>query len=196
MGDVDSDLAQALGMKKPYGALINSIEKDGAADKGGLKTGDVIIEFAGEEVKFAGDLPHIVGRKLPGSKSTAKVVRNGKTIKLDFELGKLESADNTFVPASSSETKYPLGIKVEDLPDDFDGADSGVVVSKVDNSASSATKILEGDIITDIQSGFQRYSIGDSQSFDEIVSKFESGDKIAIFGLRGGSRFIVPITVD
>ena len=34
MGDVDSDLAQALGMKKPYGALINSIEKDGAADNG------------------------------------------------------------------------------------------------------------------------------------------------------------------
>ena len=196
MGDVDSDLAQALGMKKPYGALINSIEKDGAADKGGLKTGDVIIEFAGEEVKFAGDLPHIVGRKLPGSKSTAKVVRNGKTIKLDFELGKLESADNTFVPASSSEIKYPLGIKVEDLSDDFDGVDAGVVVSKVDNSSSSATKILEGDIITDIQSGFQRYSIENTQSFDEIVSKFESGDKIAIFGLRGDSRFIVPITVD
>ena len=41
MGDVDSDLAQALGIEKPYGALINSIEKDEAADNGGLKTGDV-----------------------------------------------------------------------------------------------------------------------------------------------------------
>ena len=196
MGDVDSDLAQALGMKKPYGALINSIEKDGAADNGGLKTGDVIIEFAGEEVKFAGDLPHIVGRKLPGSKSTAKVVRNGKTIELDFVLGKLASSNNTFVPTSSSDNEYPLGIKVEDLPEDFDGVDEGVIVSKIDNSSNSATKILEGDIITDIQSGFQRYSIEDSDSFNEIVSKFQSGDKIAIFGLRGDSRFIVPITVD
>ena len=196
MGDVDSDLAQALGMKKPYGALINSIEKDGAADNGGLKTGDVIIEFAGEEVKFAGDLPHIVGRKLPGSKSTAKVVRNGKTIKLDFILGRLENSNNTFVPASSTENEYPLGIKVEDLPEGFDGADEGVVVSKIDNSSNSATKILEGDIITDIQSGFQRYSVKDSESFNEIVSNFQSGDKIAIFGLRGDSRFIVPITVD
>ena len=196
MGDVDSDLAQALGMKKPYGALINSIEKDGAADDGGLKTGDVIIEFAGEEVKFAGDLPHIVGRKLPGSKSTAKVVRNGKTIELDFVLGKLENSNNTFVPASSSDNEYPLGIKVEDLPEDFDGVDEGVIVSKIDNSSNSATKILEGDVITDIQSGFQRYSVEDSDSFNEIVSKFQSGDKIAIFGLRGDSRFIVPITVD
>ena len=196
MGDVDSDLAQALGMKKPYGALINSIEKDGAADNGGLKTGDVIIEFAGEEVKFAGDLPHIVGRKLPGTKSTAKVVRNGKTIKLDFILGKLESSNSTFVPASSTENEYPLGIKVEDLPDDYEAADEGVMVSKVDNSSNSATKILEGDVITDIQSGFQRYSVKDSDSFNDIVSKFQSGDKIAIFGLRGDSRFIVPITVD
>jgi serine protease Do len=196
MGDVDSDLAQALGMKKPYGALINSIEKDGAADDGGLKTGDVIIEFAGEEVKFAGDLPHIVGRKLPGTKSTAKVVRNGKTIKLDFVLGKLESSNSTFVPASSTENEYPLGIKVEDLPDDYEAADQGVMVSKVDNSSNSATKILEGDVITDIQSGFQRYSVRDSDSFNDIVSKFQSGDKIAIFGLRENSRFIVPITVD
>ncbi len=196
MGDVDSDLAQALGMKKPYGALINSIEKDGAADNGGLMTGDVIIEFAGEEVKFAGDLPHIVGRKLPGTKSTAKVVRNGKTIKLDFILGKLESSNSTFVPASSTENEYPLGIKVEDLPDDYEAADEGVMVSKVDSSSNSATKILEGDVITDIQSGFQRYSVKDSDSFNDIVSKFQSGDKIAIFGLRENSRFIVPITVD
>jgi serine protease Do len=196
MGDVDSDLAQALGMKKPYGALINSIEKDGAADNGGLKTGDVITEFAGEEVKFAGDLPHIVGRKLPGTKSTAKVVRNGKTIKLDFILGKLESSNSTFVPASSTENEYPLGIKVEDLPDDYEAVDEGVMVSKVDNSSNSATKILEGDVITDIQSGFQRYSVKDSDSFNDIVSKFQSGDKIAIFGLRENSRFIVPITVD
>ena len=196
MGDVDSDLAQALGMKKPYGALINSIEKDGAADNGGLKTGDVIIEFAGEEVKFAGDLPHIVGRKLPGTKSTAKVVRNGKTIKLDFILGKLESSNSTFVPASSTENEYPLGIKVEDLPDDYEAVDEGVMVSKVDSSSNSATKILEGDVITDIQSGFQRYSVKDSDSFNDIVSKLRSGDKIAIFVLRGDSRFIVPITVD
>ena len=96
----------------------------------------------------------------------------------------------------SSNNADALGIKVEDLPEDFDGVDEGVIVSKIDNSSNSATKILEGDIITDIQSGFQRYSIEDSDSFNEIVSKFQSGDKIAIFGLRGDSRFIVPITVD
>ena len=85
---------------------------------------------------------------------------------------------------------------VEDLPDDYEAAGEGVIVSKVDNSSNSATKILEGDVITDIQSGFQRYSVKDSDSFNDIVSKFQSGDKIAIFGLRENSRFIVPITVD
>ena len=43
-------------MEKPYGLFINSIEKDQSADNADLKAGDVIIEFNGEEVKFAGDL--------------------------------------------------------------------------------------------------------------------------------------------
>ena len=196
MGDVDSDLAEALGMDKPYGALINSIERGGAADRGGLKPGDVIIEFAGEEVKFAGDLPHIVGRLKPETNSTARVVRNGDIIVLKFVIGKLQTEGSSFVPASSSASDYPLGIKVEDLPEDFDKLDSGVIVSKVDNSSNSSSKIFEGDIITDIQSGFQRYSISDTKNFEDVVSNFQSGEKIAIYGLRGDSSFIVPITVD
>ena len=45
MSEVDSDLADALGMKKPYGALINDVEAGESADRAGLMPGDVIIEF-------------------------------------------------------------------------------------------------------------------------------------------------------
>ena len=196
MGDVDSDLAEALGMDKPYGALINSIELGEAADNAGLKPGDVIVEFAGEEVKFAGDLPHIVGRLRPESRATAEIVRNGEIITLTFVIGKLETGGPSIVPASSNESNYPLGIKVEDLPLDFDQVDSGVIVTKVDNLSNSSSKIFEGDIITDIQSGREKYSITNSEAFIDIVSKFKKGEKIAIYGFRGDSRIIVPITVD
>lgn len=196
MGDVDSDLAQALGMDKPYGALINSVERGEAADRGGLKPGDVIIEFAGEEVKFAGDLPHIVGRLRPETNATARIVRNGDIFTLNFVIGKLETEPSSFVPASSNESDYPLGIKVDYLPEGFELVDAGVMVSKVDDSSNSSGKIFEGDVITDIQSGFQRYSISDPESFNEVISKFQSGEKIAIYGLRGNSNFIIPITVD
>ena len=56
----------------------------------------------------------------------------------------------------------------------------------------NSSPLVHGELIT----GLRLYSVKDSDSFNDIVSKFQSGDKIAIFGLRGDSRFIVPITVD
>ena len=58
MSEVDSDLADALGMKKPYGALINDVEDGESADNAGLLPGDVIIEFDNKEIKFSSDLQH------------------------------------------------------------------------------------------------------------------------------------------
>ena len=67
MSEVDSDLADALGMKKPYGALINDIEEGESADQAGLMPGDVIIEFDNNEIKFSTDLPHVVGQIKPNT---------------------------------------------------------------------------------------------------------------------------------
>ena len=132
----------------------------------------------------------------PETNATARIVRNGDIFTLNFVIGKLETEPSSFVPASSNESDYPLGIKVDYLPEGFELVDAGVMVSKVDDSSNSSGKIFEGDVITDIQSGFQRYSISDPESFNEVISKFQSGEKIAIYGLRGNSNFIIPITVD
>ena len=67
MSEVDSDLADALGMKKPYGALINDVEEGESADLAGLIPGDVIIEFDDKQIKFSTDLPHVVGQIKPNT---------------------------------------------------------------------------------------------------------------------------------
>ena len=67
MSEVDSDLAEALGMKKPYGDLINDIEEGESADNAGLLPGDVIIEFDKKEIKFSSYLPHVVGQIKPNT---------------------------------------------------------------------------------------------------------------------------------
>ena len=59
VGEVDNDLAEALSMEKPYGALITDVEKGESGDDAGLQAGDVIIEFNGKEIKFGSDLPHV-----------------------------------------------------------------------------------------------------------------------------------------
>ena len=59
--EVTSELAEALGMEVPKGALISQIIADSPADNSGLKEEDVILFFDGEEIFYSADLPLTVG---------------------------------------------------------------------------------------------------------------------------------------
>ena len=199
VAEVDNDLALALGMDKPFGALINDVEKGESADKGGLLPGDVITEFNGKEIKFSTDLPHVVGRIKPGTRSRAKVVRSGETKTLIFSLGELPTDERSFIPARAEASQDPLGLRLEDLNDENSQAsdpEEGVVVTRVTPGFSAAGKIMRGDIITDVIVSGDRKPVTDVDSFEEIVDSLSSGDKIALVGRRTGNRFFVAITVD
>ena len=199
VAEVDNDLALALGMDKPFGALINDVEKGESADKGGLLPGDVITEFNGKEIKFSSDLPHVVGRIKPGTRSRAKVIRSGESKTLTFSLGELPSDERSFIPARAEASSDPLGLRLEDLNDENSQAsdpEEGVVVTRVTPGSAAAGKIMRGDIITDVIVSGDRKPVIDIDSFEEIVDSLSSGDKIALVGRRSGNRFFVAITVD
>ena len=198
VGEVDNDLALALGMKKPYGALINDVEKGESADDGGLLPGDVILEFDEKEIKFSGDLPHVVGRIMPGTKADAKVFREGKEITLTFDLGELPSDDRSFVPARNSATEDPLGMRIADATEENTGREGieGVVVTRVASGSPASGRIARGDVITEIRASGKKYQIQSVEDFENAVKDFESGDRIALVGRRGTNRFFVAITVE
>ncbi len=199
VAEVDNDLALALGMDKPFGALINDVEKGESADKGGLLPGDVITEFNGKEIKFSSDLPHVVGRIKPGTRSRAKVIRSGESKTLMFSLGELPTDERSFIPARAEASSDPLGLRLEDLNDENSQAsdpEEGVVVTRVTPGSAAAGKIMRGDIITDVIVSGDRKPVIDIDSFGEIVDSLSSGDKIALVGRRSGNRFFVAITVD
>jgi len=154
MSEVDSDLADALGMQKPYGALINDVEEGESADNAGLMPGDVIIDFDGKEIKFSSDLPHVVGQIQPKTKAFAKVIRDGEEIKLKFILGELPVNKESFVPAKSQNSSDPIGIKVAEIDRDntsMTNLPDGVIVSRVNPGSPAAGKVSRGDVITMIQ---------------------------------------------
>ena len=199
IGEVDNDLAEALSMDKPYGALITDVEKGESGADAGLQPGDVILEFDGREIKFGSDLPHVVGRIQPKSKANAKVIRDGKTITLKFVLGELPADQRTFVPAKAEVSSDPLGLKIENLSADNtkpNAPDEGVLVIRVNNGSPASGKITKGDIITEVITKGKRYAIEDATSFESLVAKFSSGDKLAIVGRRNGNRFFVAVTVN
>ncbi len=199
MSEVDSDLADALGMNKPYGALINDVEEGESADNAGLVPGDVIIEFDSKEIKFSSDLPHVVGQIKPDSSAKAKVIRDGKEITLDFVLGELPITSEQFIPAKTQQSSDPLGLKVADIDRDnpsMINMPEGVIVSRVNPNSAASGKVNRGDVITMIQYKGQKYMVYDVDSFNQALSNFSSNNKIAIHLIRNGTRLIRSVTLN
>ena len=199
VGEVDNDLAEALSMEKPYGALITDVEKGESGDDAGLQAGDVIIEFNGKEIKFGSDLPHVVGRIQPKTRANAKVIRDGKNVNLKFVLGELPADERTFIPAKTEISTDPLGLKIEDLSEENSrpsDPENGVLVLRVNNGSPAYGKLTRGDIITEVISQGKRYTIEDAETFEQLIEQFDEGDKLAIVGRRNNNRFFVAVTVN
>jgi serine protease Do len=199
MSEVDSDLADALGMKKPYGALINDVEEGESADLAGLIPGDVIIEFDDKQIKFSTDLPHVVGQIKPKTEAIAKVIRDGEEISLEFILGELPVNSDTFIPAKTQTSSDPIGIKVADLDRDnpsMANMPDGVIVSRVNPNSPASGKVNRGDVITMIQFKGKKYEVSNVKSFNDALENFSTGDKVAVHLIRSGNRFIRSITLN
>jgi serine protease Do len=118
---------------------------------------------------------------------------------LKFVLGELPADQRTFVPAKAEVSSDPLGLKIENLSADNtkpNDPDEGVLVIRVNNGSPASGKITKGDIITEVITKGKRYAIEDATSFESLVAKFSSGDKLAIVGRRNGNRFFVAVTVN
>ena len=199
MSEVDSDLADALGMNKPYGALINDVEEGESADMAGLLPGDVIVEFDNKEIKFSSDLPHVVGQIKPNTNSSARVIRDGKEIILTFTLSELPVNNDAFIPAKTQSSSDPIGLKVADIDRDnpsMANMPDGVIVSRINANSPASGKVNRGDIITMIQYMGKKYDIVSVESFEEAIINFSSGDKIAVHLIRNGSRVIQSLTIN
>jgi len=72
----------------------------------------------------------------------------------------------------------------------------GVIVSRVDPGSPASGKVNRGDVITMIQYKDKKYDIFDTDSYEEAIDNFTSGNKIALHLNRNGSRIIRPITIN
>ncbi len=79
---VTPDLAEALGLQEPVGAIINAITKNSPADKAGLIRGDVIMELDGKKILDPSELPRMVAFGHIGKTVILKVIRQGKPIEI------------------------------------------------------------------------------------------------------------------
>ena len=184
---VTKEVAESIGLGKPTGALVRSVESGGPADKAGVEAGDIITKFEGRVIEKAGDLPRIVGGVKPGSKATIQVFRRGSTREFGVTVVELES-DRTSAPADRGVQKPPptigsIGLAVADLSDaqkrDLK-LKSGVRVEMAEGAAARAG-IREGDVILSLDNT----EIISAKQFEAVTAKLDKTKPVTALIRRG-----------
>ena len=88
MQPVTQEIAEAIGLKEPRGALVAEALKDSPADKAGIRTGDTIVAVDGQPIKEARDLSRKIANVAPGKTVNLTVYRNGQERTVAVEVGK------------------------------------------------------------------------------------------------------------
>lgn len=156
---VTPEIAEALGLDKPHGALVASVTPDSPAAKAGLKRGDVVTGFDGRDVADMHELPRLVAAVRAGSEVELTILRDGKEIERDVTVGRLDAGKVAMAPARDDGTLQSdkLGATLATLTDEARRSLSlaedvtGVVVTGVDPSGPAAEKGLRpGDVIEQV----------------------------------------------
>ncbi|WP_233193053.1 Do family serine endopeptidase [Acidimangrovimonas sediminis] len=90
---VSPDVAAALGMDKPQGAMIAQVMPDSPAAKAGFKRGDIITKFGSTEIKSVHDLPRAVAMTEPNTKTDVQILRGGKPDTIHVDVGQMKQSD-------------------------------------------------------------------------------------------------------
>ena len=148
--------AEGVGLDKPEGVFINNVLPGKAADKAGIKAGDVILEVEGMAVNRPNQLQAKVGTYNPGDKISLLLWRNGRKEKLDVVLeGRDKEKSPVEVKPHEEEKKFQsLGINVKDMTDDeleLYNLENGVLIQSIDQNSSVLREGLRrGDVIYEI----------------------------------------------
>ncbi|MEP6503527.1 MAG: Do family serine endopeptidase, partial [Betaproteobacteria bacterium] len=151
---VSKEVAESLGLGKPVGALVQSVQAGLPAEKAGIEAGDIITKVEGKTVEHSSDLPRLVGVIKPGSKATLQIFHGGKTKDVSvsviaFEADKSVETDEA---ATAAATKAQLGMKVSDLSDAQKAElriKGGVKVDAAEGARAKAG-VREGDIVLQV----------------------------------------------
>ncbi|MBI5199100.1 MAG: DegQ family serine endoprotease, partial [Nitrospirae bacterium] len=184
---VTPEIAQNFKLPEKIGALVNDISKGSPAEKGGIKQGDVIIEFDGKKIKDIHELPRLVANTTIGKEVIVKVLREGKDIELKVTIAKLKEPEKL-----AEEVLDKLGLKIQTLTPEianFLGMRDlgGVIVTQIEEGGTaSRADIRRGDIIVEIN---RRYPIKNVEDFKRVLQGIKEGENV-VFLIRRAEGYL------
>jgi serine protease Do len=194
--DVTPALAPQFDLKENHGAIISEVEPNGPADKAGLKDGDVIVKFNGDQIADSRELQLDVAGAKPNSQVSVQILRNGDEKTLDVTVKPQPGTEQLAEDGSqnSDDTGTLNGVAVSDLnqqarqqfniPDGVNGA----LITQVDpNSASAQAGLQAGEVIESIN----RHPVSTADEAVQLTEHPKSKQTLVRVWANGGSQYVV-----
>jgi serine protease Do len=196
--DLTPAIAKKFNAEGKNGALVGDVSAKGPAEKAGLESGDLIVEFAGKPVNSSRQLKLQVARVHPGETVDVKVLRDGAEKTLSVKVGDQPNLDrlakNDKSPAVTNDTGTLNGVAVEDIdrqarrefeiPQNVQGA----LVTQVDpDSAAADAGLSTGDVILELN----RQPVKSAEDAVRLTEKASEKTTLVKLWSKGGQRFVV-----
>jgi serine protease Do len=192
--NLDESLAKSFGKENAEGALVSEVIPGSAAEKAGVKSGDIIVKFDGKPVAGAGRLKNMVGRVKPGSKSTLTVYRKNKNMTIPITVGeRTKEAVASAQPPDTSGKSNELGIEIEKVPPAVASSlkiekGTGIRVTNVDPEGVGRRMGLRvGDVILEVDGK----PVTDAQSFSAQMSESKKKKLVRLKIQRGAMKLFL-----
>ena len=191
---IDDDTAELMGLADKRGALVSKVEPGGPAEKVGIQSGDVIVEFNGEPVDEMDALPRLVAKTPVGTKVDLKVLRKGKTRSFQVALGELDVGEK-LAQAGSQESKRnrAYGLEVQNLTPEvaerlgLENTKGVLIAGTTPGSPAAAAGLHPGDVILEVN----QEPVGSVEGLHERLEKAKKG--VLLLVRRGRSEVFIPL---
>ncbi len=201
---VPREAFEDFGLKSRTGALVSSIVAGGAAEKGGLKPGDVITEYNGKSVASTSDLVKMVTATKPGTSTAVKVMRDKKEqtlhvtvdeLDLDAEQGQTQSRANAAPDQPDQTGSDSFGLTLTNITPQvarriqLPSGRSGALITDIDSNGPSAGVLRQNDVILQVN----RQNVSNAADAGRELQKVASGRFAQILLWRDGGETFVTV---
>ena len=195
--DVNKELAESFGMKKPMGAVVLKVLDDTPAKDAGIEVGDVITHFGSKTITRSSDLPLAVGQSPIGTNVKVRIIRDGNQKRLIVKIAELpaeeELAKNGKTPKETKSNR--LNIEVSTLTKEQRkraNVDNGLIVQSVEEGPAAKAGIRRGDILLKLNG----QKLKNTKQFLKIVKQLPEDKWVRVLIQRGGSPSFIPLKID
>ena len=199
--EVTKEIAEAVKLNKPEGALVASVGEKSPADKAGIKAGDIILEFDGKKIDVMRTLPKVVAATKVGKSVQIKIWRNKKLITKRLILGRLESSEefkakNPKIKKTQEIEIESLKITVRDLNEEdislrkLNKNTKGVVIVEIFNKSPLKGLLNVNDIIIEAQKSPIRKTSDLKNIVNEITKRGDKNLLLSVIDKNNQSRYL------